>query len=598
MTDDDQLDIEGLGPKALPQKRKPPQRRRKGATGDAEPDAAVVAPDGASSDSIAAEAAPAPSLLAPPPETGPTIPGDAGAPKGDEPRGDGAAVAAVAPAPDGSSDGSVPLYFLTNRMNLNGVLSSRIIAPRGSFQKYYSDLLEDAPGWVPLLTRPPSKALLERVATERGAGGPVILELSLPRAGAGQPHPDVVFVPAALLSDVKAIHFPDQRSLREHRARAYGNVHAHEDLLRVTPAMFASDLRFEAEFVVPSEGALEVDWQRLDRVRGAFNGLLAASDSGEALAITAAALGASGVPEGVPAPPWLRWAVLTEDPIDAGHESTEQTADRLIFCAAYEVLGQRDQTVAWSPAEVLDAVTSRIAATRPDDAVMGVINRNLRRVRELVNAERDFEPFRNPGSPYVAAKSLLLVLLRPDLEQLLAWSPEDTGADEATLLVTAVLAGRLRGLARESATVRSPELDDLTAAWAVRAGEGVAARRDRAQYLSDDTRTVLLINGCEIRSASALTPHPGERYEKVGREKRASVRVEVSRRLGWPVETRIHLPAKRVVTIGESAIVIESSEAPAFDTFVDEPDFLMRLGALTGRARGDAVRAINESDKL
>ena len=57
----------------------------------------------------------------------------------------------VAPAPT--------LYFLTNRMNLNGILSSRLVAPRESFQKYYTDLLQQTPGWVPLLRmrRPPRR---------------------------------------------------------------------------------------------------------------------------------------------------------------------------------------------------------------------------------------------------------------------------------------------------------------------------------------------------------------------------------------------------------------------------------------------------------
>lgn len=484
------------------------KRPREAATGEPEPDAAVVAPDFAFSGASPAGAEPAPSRRASPPAIGPTVPRGAAAATADGPLADAAAVENAATSPDCSFEGAVPLYFLTNRMNLNGVLSSRIIAPRESYKKYYSDLLEDVPGWVPLFTRPPSKALLERVSTERGAGGPVILELSLPRARGGDPHLDVLFVRASLLSDVRAIHFPDQRTVREHRARAYGNVHAHGELLRVTPGLFTSDLQIEAELTAPSEGTLEVDWQRLDRIRGALNGLLAASSTGEALAIAAAVLGASGAAAKVRAPRWLRWVELTEGSIDAAPGSVEQTADHLIYWAAYHVLGLRDSKVAWSPAEVLDSVERRVIAARPSDTVMKMVDRYLRRVRELVSAERDFERFRRTGSPYVAAKSLVLVLTRPDLEQLLAWSPEDTGADETTMLGAAVLAGRLRGLARESATLRSSEFDDLTAAWAVRSINGGGGSLGRAEFASRDSETALLVDGRLVAESTPLGPDP------------------------------------------------------------------------------------------
>ena len=62
----------------------------------------------------------------------------------------------LAATDDGASTAVAPatesLYFLTNRMNLNGVLSSRLVAPRESFQKYYADLLQQ----TPRLGAPPS----------------------------------------------------------------------------------------------------------------------------------------------------------------------------------------------------------------------------------------------------------------------------------------------------------------------------------------------------------------------------------------------------------------------------------------------------------
>ena len=102
---------------------------------------------------------------------------------------------AVGPAP-------VRLFLLTNRMNLNGVLSSRMLAPRESFHKYYADLLELSPGWVPLLTSPPPATLVASVVAERGSGSPVLVELSESVLGGQQPNGPVVYIHAAALSDV------------------------------------------------------------------------------------------------------------------------------------------------------------------------------------------------------------------------------------------------------------------------------------------------------------------------------------------------------------------------------------------------------------
>src|SRR4051812_2852012 len=123
------------------------------------------------------------------------------------------------------------MWFLTNRMNLNGILSSRLVGPRASYAKYYRDLLEITPGYVPLLTAPPSSDLVE-FASSRTQTGPVLLELS-DRINASSEA--VVLAGAIPFTEVVAIPLPNERSLREHTARRYANIHQHEHLLRVTP---------------------------------------------------------------------------------------------------------------------------------------------------------------------------------------------------------------------------------------------------------------------------------------------------------------------------------------------------------------------------
>lgn len=486
------------------------------------------------------------------------------------------------------------LLFLTNRMNLNGLLSSRVLSPRESIHKYYADLLELSPGWVPILTVLPPTSLFERVTGERGAGAPVIVELAATALDGQAPDGPIVYLRAARLSDVAAIHFRDERTLREHRARGYSNVHPHGDLLRVSPELFEPSASTEVSIAPPAE-ASAVDWLSIDRVRGALNAALAASESGEALAIAAGLLGAKPLPVGTNIPPWLNWVGLTSDPPAPDSESDAEMADRLLFQTAYRILGLRDQTESWSPSEVLQEMTVDIAARQLNEGVQAIVDVNLQRVREISNIERDFEPFRNPGSPYVAAKSLLMVLLRPDLEQLLAWPNEETGADETTRVVAALLAGRLRGIARESVNLRSIALDDLTAAWAVRAARGEhQTSLGKAAFMADDAHTAVLLDGVELRRASALVPDPVPIYEALGTGKRQQARVAVSRRLAWPVQVRIQVPTGSDVRTSEALITITSSDSVMVETFVDEQAFIDRLVTTSGPARRAAVELLTD----
>ena len=114
-----------------------------------------------------------------------------------------------------------------------------------------------------------------------------------------------MYVPAVALSEAVAIHLPSARDLREHRARGYSNVHAHDDLLRVTPELFESEAADPATFTPPSASP-EVDWRSIDRIRGAINAALASANSGEQLALVAAMVGAAKLPAAVSCAPVAR----------------------------------------------------------------------------------------------------------------------------------------------------------------------------------------------------------------------------------------------------------------------------------------------------
>ncbi|AIY15585.1 hypothetical protein GUY44_09325 [Pimelobacter simplex] len=492
------------------------------------------------------------------------------------------------------SESAVPAqtrYFLTNRMNLNGILSSRLVAPRESFQKYYTDLLQQTPGWVPLLRDAPTPAQIETVTSERGAGAPVLVEFPLDVLGKVRSDAPVVYVPAVALSEAVAIHLPSERDLREHRARGYSNVHPHDQLLRVTPELFQSDAS-DVITLSPASPAAAVDWRSVDRIRGAINAAFASVSSGEQLVLAAALLGATKLPAAVSVPAWFGWLDLDDHAApDARPEPDNTRPDHVGFRAAYDVLGDRDVSEAWSPNEVLDAVESRVReAGLADDAADAMVQ-NLARVRSIVNVEVDFEPFRPSARALVSAKALLLVLLRQELDQLLGWPDDETGADDVTRVLAAALAGRLRGLARESTELRSLALDDLTAAWAVRVAHGGPASLGKAQLVANSRGTSLKINGVEVASQGALLPDLVSKYQKTAEAKKESLRIKVSRAMGWPVEHRVRIPAGASVETDEALITIATSHEVVMDVAIDEDGFVHRLESLTGGERRRAAEA-------
>ena len=359
----------------------------------------------------------------------------------------------------------------------------------------------------------------------------------------------------------------------------------------MTPELFDSEAADPHAFIPPG-AAPDVDWRRIDRIRGAVNAAVRSASSGEQLALVAALVGAPKLPAAMTVPPWLAWSDVDDHAArDTRPQPDSAVPDHVVFRAAYEVLGERDVTEAWSPNAVLDAVEARVRkAGLADDAADAMI-RNLGRVRSIVNVEVDFEPFRPSARALVSAKALLLVLLRQELDQLLAWSDEETGADDATRVVAAVLAGRLRGLSRESTELRSLELDDLTAAWAVRVARGGSALLGKAQFVANSRGTSLKIDGVEVATQSALLPDLVSKYQKTADAKKEATRIKVSRAMGWPVEHRVQMPPGASIETGDAFITIASSEEVEMKVAVDEHGFVRRLESLTGGERRRATEA-------
>lgn len=427
------------------------------------------------------------------------------------------------------------LYLVTNTMNLNSLLGSRLLTPREAFHKYYTDLLDLAPGWIPLLTEPPTENLIRQATAEHGADTPVLMELTADVLHGRPADGPVIYLQAAPLTHLVAIHFRDEKTLREHRSRTYSNVFPHHHLLRVTPGLFTEKPGPELT-IAPPPPAPPTDWITIDRVRGALGAAVAAADTGHALAVAAAAFGADHRPTSTTLPAWLTWNTLTGHPEDPPDHDAAGAADRLIFHAAYHVLGERDQTRSWSATEVLDAITTAIAATGPTDQPTTIVTKNLRYIRELINVERAFEPFRNPRSPHVAAKALLMVLLRPDLHSLLDWPADQINADPTTRVVAAILAGRLRGITRESVSLRNINVDDHTATWAARFITGHHTSPGPALFTTSTTRASLRLNGITVATTDPVQPDPARLYHDLDQATRSTARTPVPATITTPPE--------------------------------------------------------------
>jgi len=189
------------------------------------------------------------------------------------------------------------------------------------------------------------------------------------------------------------------------------------------------------------------------------------------------------------------------------------------------------------------------------------------------------------------------VLLRPDLGQLLEWPPDESGADDATRVVAAVLAGRLRGLSRESVKLRSMRLDDRTAAWAVREACGIGPTSlGEVEFVANESKTVILVDGVELAEAPPLIPDPALAYEAMAADVRAAARVAVSRKLGWAVTVVVRLPAGAAVDVGEAHISVTTPEVVRVETMVDEREFGARLRSLSLRERKTANEVLRSTN--
>lgn len=475
------------------------------------------------------------------------------------------------------ADGSETMWFLSNRYNLLEILSSGLIAPRSSYEKYYADLLADTGEAVVLLRRPPGALVRERVLHEGGNNFPVLMEL--PARGLVGQSRDLEGLSlrrgAIPFHHVRAVHFPDERSLRDHGARRFDNVPSPADRFRVSASLFpqgdpdADGRLLEVLGQARSDWA-GTDWRVVDRVRGALSAALAALS--------------------MDVPPHLVAEMLCgigrspEDPVHGAPDPA--IADEILRSAILRVFGRTDPDRSWAPRALLREITQS-ASTSAGPQLSDQIGQNLDLVRRVVSGDQEFAPFKETTRGLPAAKSLLLALLRPELPRVLTWSWEETNAGPSTMLLAAVMIGYLRGVTRQPTDLRNTVLDEHTAAWAAEvSGHGTWTAPDLQVLVhAHDAGTSLLLGDLELATHPLGTAVRDDFWKDVPSGLRARLEVRLAHVLApWAVVSNLRLPRTASILREQDEIIVRVKGPVLHEETVDEAALLEAIDAAPEKA--------------
>src|SRR5690625_653689 len=403
--------------------------------------------------------------------------------------------------------------LLTNAPNLSHFLSLGYVGPAESFgaeDNYYGDLLEAAPGRLPLLAAPLSSDLIEHVRRESPRSArPVLLEFvpeALPQEDVpsldigGNPvvgpaaDPDSIATAPALVlpfSAVRRVIFLSEEDRDEVLARSFVNVPSipFEQVAVIPRLMGDGAVSLEAvqswlSDLEHPQNVTREGFGKADRVAGAV--ALAVHSRPDLKENLLALLQSKST--GPELPSWF--GILTSD-LPA---SVPPDPDALTFAAAVSVLRSSSPN-AWRPREVLEEVWERIIAGGLSEEEVNQLDKSVDRIRRILNND---DEFKHSGSQrYPALQGLMLLLIREKPTELLAWDPEETQAGAWAHLTAVLYAGLLHGRARLPQTLRDQDADRQIAE--------IVARRLSALPLPQRQLTT------QIREPGPKHQHPVER---------------------------------------------------------------------------------------
>jgi hypothetical protein len=399
------------------------------------------------------------------------------------------------------------IMYVTNRYNLLECLSSRLIAPRAAYDKYYRDTLELSAGRILLVSHHVGQHVIAACTVEGTGNFPVAIEIPQSAVGSSKmpaltevgrersakPSDPAILAWASslviVLSRRCVVHFQSTETLNEHSLQLYENVRHSDWDYRVSPELFGDSndepiLNWFSQ-LKPVTLPAGFDHRVADKEGGAIALLLNASTE-FALAGEIATNVLEGTRESPALPPGVSYLV--------DHQKAAIDRDSRLFYAMITTLQTLDPR-SFAPSLFLDLLVKVDAINTMRSRDRALFDRGINRLRRLIANEVEFEAFpSSAGSTMLRA--LMLLLLRPEPARMAAWAREETNASDVVFASALLLSGYLSGRKRLPTTLRPAQTDS-------RIAEYTAARLNSAIQKTHKHRAVAKVG--ESRSTELLS---------------------------------------------------------------------------------------------
>lgn len=343
-------------------------------------------------------------------------------------------------------------WLPTNRYNLVAIQASRLVRPLQGYRKYYADILDLKPGYVPLLREPPAEDILDYCSRETPQAWPVLLELGLPELEK-EAIATTGMIPA---SRIIAVHCRSTGELEEIRQHEYENTAGSSLPFQVSPHLFGGDARSRMNLATLMEALTQLPdvmtdsgaaMTSADRLTG---GLLALADHGPRESRFARTLlttaGAEWPADEMPDELTALAGVL------AGHPP--QTTEERILHAIIDITLRADESQL-VPASFIDILVEQYGQSYDADQI-GL--KLLNRTRNIVRDPTGSPPRQSRGWP--VAYGLLVQLLYRTLDRITGPAPVNAlQPDRGALNIARFVAGLTRGRQRLDSRYRAQALD-------------------------------------------------------------------------------------------------------------------------------------------
>ena len=378
--------------------------------------------------------------------------------------------------PEPWTAGNESLYYVTNQLNLREIINGGFIGSVFSFDnKYYEDLLNIAPGYIPFLNASMISSASKKVSVMKTAHlHPVVLELDAKDLKKGADHiyshsdePRhilcVVLSRPVSMCEIKAIHFISAEDLEETRLREWGEIIQPLDLYHLSPQLFNSvddstKLYEWLSSLPPVNYPSKNDFMLFDRMAGAVALCSFQKEFGLSLTEDLTLLMKPSVQKHtVTLPKWLAEGIHPST-FSLGKRNVDE--ERALFTAALSVLYRQNLDTVGTSIDIALETGRQIENMKlsPDKTLS--IKKNLERMRAYIRNERDLVP--SPAKPgFEVSKALTLFLMRWEYDELIHWSPEETGATEAVMMTALAFAGAAAGFKNISSQYRTTTTDEL-----------------------------------------------------------------------------------------------------------------------------------------